>query len=155
MCGARGFKGYSSRFYPNKVNRSWDVISSRDGLSWTMTKLCEGFKEKTAIPVKTKSRFGECYSCFGCETKTGVVRIWLFFKMSLLYVQPYHSKGLGESFSLIWLNIGLSRKWPKYVLPSFYFHTQNRYSLPQNGGFVFTVVSILYLKTAGEVRSLI
>jgi len=27
-----------------------------------------------------------------------------------VYVQPYHSKGLGESFSLMWLNIGLSWK---------------------------------------------
>jgi len=33
--------------------------------------------------VKTKPRFGECYTCFGYETKTGVVRIWLFFKIGL------------------------------------------------------------------------
>jgi len=33
--------------------------------------------------VKTKPRFGECYICFGCETKTGVVRILLIFKIGL------------------------------------------------------------------------
>ena len=37
-------------------------------------------------------------------------------------------------------------KLRKYELPPFQFHTQNRYSIPQNGCFVFTVylqVSIL------------
>ena len=27
------------------------------------------------ITVKTKPRFGECYTCFGCETKPGMVGI--------------------------------------------------------------------------------
>ena len=30
--------------------------------------------------VKTKPRFGGCHTCFGCETKTGVVRILLIFQ---------------------------------------------------------------------------
>jgi len=30
--------------------------------------------------VKTKSRFWECYTCFGCETKTGVVRALVIFQ---------------------------------------------------------------------------
>jgi len=30
--------------------------------------------------VKTKPRFGECYTCFGCQTKTGVVRILVIFQ---------------------------------------------------------------------------
>ena len=29
------------------------------------------------------------------------------------YVQPYHLKGLGESFPLMWLNIGLCQKITK------------------------------------------
>jgi len=33
-------------------------------------------------------------------------------------------------------------KLPKYVTPPFWFHTENRYSIPQNGGFVFTLYSI-------------
>ena len=38
------------------------------------------------------------------------------------------------------LNIGLYvGKLPKYALPPFWFHTQNRYSIPQYGDFVFTV----------------
>jgi len=38
-----------------------------------------GFKE----PASTlKFRFRECYTCFGCETKTGVIRIF-FFKIDL------------------------------------------------------------------------
>jgi len=53
----------------------------------------------------TKHRFGECYACFESKTKTGVIRILVMFQDA--YVQPYHSKGLGESFQLMWLNIGL------------------------------------------------
>jgi len=30
--------------------------------------------------VKTKPCFGKCYSCCGCETKTGVVRILVIFQ---------------------------------------------------------------------------
>jgi len=37
------------------------------------------------------------------------------------------------------VDIGLSWKNPKYVLPPFWFHTQNTYSIPQNGGFDFPV----------------
>jgi len=38
------------------------------------------------------------------ETKTRVVHILVIFQDR----NPYHLKGLGESFSLMWLNIGLS-----------------------------------------------
>ena len=37
------------------------------------------------LTVKTKSRFGERYSCFGCETKTGVVRILVVFHVRLMF----------------------------------------------------------------------
>jgi len=30
--------------------------------------------------VKIKPRFGECYTCFGCETETGVVRMLVIFQ---------------------------------------------------------------------------
>jgi len=33
-----------------------------------------------SITVKTKPRFGECYTCFGCENKTEVVRILVVFQ---------------------------------------------------------------------------
>jgi len=52
--------------------------------------------------VKPKPRFWECYTCFGYEDKTRVERILVIFQD-----QPYHSKGLAESFPLMWLNIGL------------------------------------------------
>ena len=65
---------------------------------------------------KTKPRFGECYTCFGFETETGVVVYFGYFSR-YVYVQSYYSKGLGESFSLMWLNIGLHWKLPKYKLP--------------------------------------
>jgi len=32
------------------------------------------------LTIKTKPRFGECYTCFGYETKTGVVRILVIFE---------------------------------------------------------------------------
>jgi len=38
---------------------------------------------------------------------------WLFFKIGLCSVQPYHSKVLGESFPLMWLNIVLHWKTAK------------------------------------------
>jgi len=31
-------------------------------------------------PHKNKTSFGECYTYFGCETKTGVVRILVIFQ---------------------------------------------------------------------------
>jgi len=36
---------------------------------------------------------------------------WLFFKIA--HAQPYHSKGLGESFPSMWLNVGLCWKITK------------------------------------------
>jgi len=60
---------------------------------------------------KQSTCFKECYACFGCENKTGIVRILIIFKDR--HVQPYHSKGLGESFLLMWLNIGLCCKITK------------------------------------------
>jgi len=42
-------------------------------------------------------------TCFGCETKTGVVRILVIYT----WVQPHYLKGLGESFLLMSLSIGL------------------------------------------------
>ena len=46
-------------------------------------RAAEGFstsKINKRSTVKTKPRFGECYACFGCETKTGVVRILVTFQ---------------------------------------------------------------------------
>jgi len=40
---------------------------------------------------------------FEYENKKGVVRILIIFP-----VQPYHSRGLGDIFSLMWLNTGFS-----------------------------------------------
>jgi len=53
-------------------------------------------KPMAAITVKTEPLLGECWNlengmefgeitCFGCETKTGVV-LWLFFKIGLCSV---------------------------------------------------------------------
>jgi len=53
--------------------------------------------------------FREFYTCFGCETETGLVRNNIFFIFKT-YVQPYHSNCLGKSFPLIRLNTGLYRK---------------------------------------------
>jgi len=66
------------------------------------------FTPKWESTVKTKLPFWGMLSCFGGEPKMGVVRIGYFSGWG--YVQPHHSKGLGESFPLMWLNIGLSQK---------------------------------------------
>jgi len=35
--------------------------------------------KETAAQQKQNPRFRECYTCFGCEAKTGVVRILIIF----------------------------------------------------------------------------
>jgi len=35
--------------------------------------------------VKTKPRFGECYACFGYETKTGLTRILVIFQDGAMF----------------------------------------------------------------------
>jgi len=52
---------------------------------------------------KNKIPFWGMLYLFGCETKTGCDTYFDNFSR-LAYVQPHHSKGLGESFPLIWLN---------------------------------------------------
>jgi len=77
-----------------------------------MGHLASNFKVRlTSMPHHSARKKGERVvtikrntACFRDEIKTGVV-FWLFFKIA--YVQPYHSKGLGESFPLMWLKIGL------------------------------------------------
>jgi len=59
---------------------------------------------------KQNHRFGKWY-LFWSETKTGWYVFWLIFKTA--YIQPYHLKGLGESFPLMGLSIGLHWKMTK------------------------------------------
>jgi len=62
-------------------------------------------------PRKNKTPvLGNATTCFWCETKTGTY-FGCFSRKA--HVQPYHLKGLGESFALMWLNIGLRRKMTK------------------------------------------
>ena len=49
-------------------------------------------------------------TCFMCGNNTRVVHGNFSRKT---FVQPYHSKGLGESFPLMWLNTGISLKITK------------------------------------------
>ena len=45
----------------------------------TITKQTNSLSHNVGHIVKTKPPFGECYTCFGCETKTGVARILVIF----------------------------------------------------------------------------
>jgi len=55
-------------------------IEKRWNLPQQQPPSCERWKLKQ----KRNPRFAECYTCFGCETKTGVVNIYrLFFKIGL------------------------------------------------------------------------
>jgi len=94
----------------------------------------------SSYTVKTKPRFGECYTCFGCETKTGVERrVFLFFKIRLCSAIPVSLKRSRRELSIGMAENRSTLKDYQNTLPPFWFHTQNRYSTPQNGGFVFTV----------------
>ena len=73
-------------------------------LVWKSPMFCSeellNFLKKMLRSVKTKSRFGECYLfCAWNQSRTGT--FWLFSRIG--YVQPYHSKDLGESFPLIYV----------------------------------------------------
>jgi len=87
----------------------------------------------SSATIKAKPRFRECYTCFGCETKTVVVGIWLFRRW--VYVQPYNSKGHGKSFPLMWLNIGLCWKITKIcTTPVFVSCPKQVGRTPKQGG---------------------
>jgi len=55
---------------------------------------------------ETKILFYEVLNSFGCRIKTGSTNFDYFSRLT--YVQPWNSKGLGESFPKTWLNVGLS-----------------------------------------------
>jgi len=57
------------------------------------------------IKLKRDAVLGNAIPGLGVKPKRGCYLFWLFFKIA--YDQPYHSKGHGESFPLMWLNIGL------------------------------------------------
>jgi len=82
---------------------------------------------------------GNATPVLGVKPKRGL-RILVIFKNRPMF--SHHSKGLGESFSLTWLDE--HRSIPKYALPSVWFHDRSRYSIPQNGSFVFTVMCSSY-----------
>ena len=64
------------------------------------------------FPHKLNNRFGECYICFGCETKTRVYVFRLFFKVGLCSAISFE-RSRRELIPLIWLNIGLCWKFSK------------------------------------------
>jgi len=70
--------------------------------------------------VKEKTFLGMVYLFW--ETKVAVVRTSVFF-FKIDYVQQHHSKGLGESFPLMWLNMVYLEKLPKCVSPPLWFLT--------------------------------
>jgi len=79
--------------------------SSRDFLNYG-AEYRYALKNNQNTYSKNKTPFrGMLYTCFGCETKTGVVRTLVNFQEA--HVQPHHLKVLGESFPLMGLNIGL------------------------------------------------
>jgi len=89
-------KADSQQDWPNQISeKSW--------LSCTKTRV-EHRKNKE------RKRFRERYTCFGCENKSGVVRI---FRLVFKIVQPHHLKALCESLPMMWLSIGLSWKITK------------------------------------------
>jgi len=61
------------------------------------------------------------------------------------YVQPYHSKGLGESFPLIWLNIGLCWKITKIrTIPVLVSYPKQVWHSPKTG-VLFLLWRLKYL----------
>ena len=54
--------------------------------------LCQFYFWVQYYSKKQNTRFRECFICFGCETKTGVVRILVIFQGSHIYekLSPIH-----------------------------------------------------------------
>ena len=75
------------------------------------------FREFT---VKTKPPFWGILYLSGVWNQNGGGTYSGYFSRQA-YVQPYHSKVLGESFPLVWLNIGLSWNIREQCVPWLFF----------------------------------
>jgi len=73
---------------------------------------CRCCETPISIPKQHRKKqnhvLGNAKPVLRVKLKRGWYVFWWFFTMA--HVQPYHSKGLGESFTLMWLNIGLCWK---------------------------------------------
>jgi len=74
---------------------------------------------------KNKTPFRELLNLFWVWNRKGGVAYFGYFSR-WAYVQPYDSKGLVDSFTLMWLNIGLSWKITEIRTNPVLVYTQNR-----------------------------
>ena len=62
----------------------WVKITHHNTIRW-----CSDIRvlnsKMLSYTVKTNTRFGECCTCFGCETKTGLVRVLVSFWGRLMF----------------------------------------------------------------------
>jgi len=87
--------------------------------------------------VETKPRrFGECHTCFGCETKTVVVRIMVIFKIGLC-------SAISFKRSRRELSIDVAEHRP--MLKNFQNTNYPRFSFVPNTGLTFFKSGFLFL----------
>jgi len=99
---------------------------------WSKTKSLNTFT------VKTKLRFGECYTCFSCETKKGMVRIFVILQdiicsgISLKRSRRELSIDVAEHRSML-------KNYQNTHNPRLSFKPKTG-TIPQNGFLFFTVL---------------
>jgi len=78
-------------------------------------------KPEQGAKLKRYTRFKECYTYCGCESKTGVVTQFDIIHDRLMFSHIIRKVShVSESFPLLWLNIGLYVvKLPKHLPPPF------------------------------------
>jgi len=86
---------------------------------------------------------GNAMLVFGVKLKRGWYVIWLFFKIGRCSAISFERSRRELSFDVIERRCIL-KKFPKYALAPFSFHTRKRYSIPQNECFFFN--SYVYIR---------
>ena len=105
-----------SRSSINKTNHYSSCLSWNSFHFFSPNSNKIGSKALHLSQQKQHTRFRECHTSFGCETRTGVVLILVIFDDRLMI--SHHFKGLVRSFPWMWLNIDLGWKITK-ILPPF------------------------------------
>jgi len=139
----KGKKRVSSRFllfrnqqYEHALRNFFPRPAKRDGTHLLFIPTFITWGQKHHSQNKTPI-LGKAKPVLRVKLKRGWYVFWIFFKIGL-YVQPYHSKGLGESFPLMWLKIGLCFKnYHNTYYPQFSFTPKTGVAFPTTGVFFY------------------
>jgi len=91
--------------------------------------------------LKTKPRFEECNTGFGCETKTGVSCILVIFQDRPMFSHIIQKVSARAFHWCGWTYVYVV-KLPRYALPPFKFIPKTGIAFPKTGGFVSAVSAL-------------